>query len=171
MVCIIKTRINNYSNIKDNAMRKIIEYILLGIVAGVVIVYVYTFFPKVEEVKYSEQKDDRFKNYLEITVNSKSKLFYGRESFLSFKRDHYTFYFTTRGKTYSEQDIMDISIYGTKNMKIKPQRALVKIENNNSGDIVVYVDIADERIPKLINGSYRLSVAESNPSYVWYKLK
>ena len=42
-------------------MRKIIEYILLGIVAGVIIVYVYTFFPTVEEIKYSDQKDDRFK--------------------------------------------------------------------------------------------------------------
>jgi hypothetical protein len=152
-------------------MRKIVEYILLGILVVVITVYVYSFFPTVEEVKYSDQKDDRFKNYLEITVNSKSNLVYGGKGFLSFKRDHYTLYFTTRGKTYTEQDIMDISIYGTKNMKIKPQRALVKIENNNSGDIVVNVDITDERIPKLINGSYLLRVAESNPAYVWYKLK
>jgi len=150
---------------------KIIEYILLGIIAVVVTVYVYSFFPTVEDVKYSEQKDDRFKNYLEITVNSKSKLFQGKESFLSFKRDHYTFYFATKGKTYTEQDIMDISIYGTKEMKIKPQRALVKIEDSHSGDIVVNVDIKDERIPELINGSYRLRVAESTPAYVWYKLR
>jgi len=152
-------------------MRKIIEYILLGIVAGVIIVYVYTFFPTVEEIKYSDQKDNRFKNYLEITVNLKSNLVYGGESYLSFKRDQYTLYFATKRKTYTEQDIMDISIYGTKNMKIKPQRALVKIENNNSSDIVVNVDITDERIPKLINGSYRLSVAESNPAYIWFTLK
>ena len=108
---------------------------------------------------------------MEITVNSKSKLFDTRESFLSFKRDHYTFYFAAKGKSYTEQDIADISIYGTKNMTIKPRRALVKIEDNNSGDIVVQVDITDERIPTLINGSYRLRVAESNPDYVWYKLK
>jgi len=51
------------------------------------------------------------------------------------------------------------------------RRHLVKIEDNHSGDIVVNVDIKDERIPKLINGSYRLRVAESNPSYIWYKLQ
>ena len=152
-------------------MRKIVEYILLVILVVVITVYVYSFFPTVEEVKYSDQKDDRFKNYLEITVNSKSNLVYGGERFLSFKRDQYTFYFTTKRETYTEQDIMDVSIYGTKNMKIKPQRALVKIDNNSSGDIVVNVDIADERITKLINGSYRLRVTESNPSYVWYKLE
>jgi hypothetical protein len=56
-------------------------------------------------------------------------------------------------------------------MKIKPQRALVKIEDSHSGDIVVNVDIKDERIPELINGSYRLRVAESTPAYVWYKLR
>ena len=152
-------------------MRKIIEYILLGIVAVVVTVYIYSFFPTVEDVKYSDQKNDRFKNYLEITVNSKSKLFDRRESFLNFKRDHYTFYFATKGKSYTEQDIANISIYGTKNMTIKPRRALVKIEDNHSGDIVVQVDITDERIPKLINGSYQLRVAESNPDYILYKLK
>jgi len=152
-------------------MRKIVEYILLVILVVVITVYVYSFFPTVEEVKYSDQKDDRFRNYLEITVNSKSNLVYGGEGILSFKRDQYTFYFATKGKTYTEQDIMDVSIYGTKNMKIKPQRALVNIKNNNSGDIVVNVNITDERIPKLINGSYRLSVAESNPAYSWYTLK
>ena len=152
-------------------MRKIVEYILLVILVVVITVYVYSFFPTVEDVKYSDQKDDRFKNYLEITVNSKSNLVYGGERFLSFKRDQYTIYFAIKRKTYTEQDIMDISIYGTKNMKIKPQRALVKIDNNSSGDIVVNVDITDERIPKLINGSYRLSVAESNPAYIWYTLK
>jgi hypothetical protein len=40
-------------------------------------------------------------------------------------------------------------------MKIKPQRALVKIEDNQSDDIIVNVDIKDERISTLINGSYR----------------
>jgi hypothetical protein len=147
--------------------KTIIEYILLGIVTVVVIAYVYSFFPKVEDVKYAEQKEDRFKNYLEITVNSKSRL----KSLFSFKRDQYTFYFATKGKTYTEQDIVDISVYGIKEMKIKPQRALVKIEDNNSDDIIVNVDIKDERIPELINGSYRLRVTESNPAYVWYKLQ
>jgi hypothetical protein len=102
-------------------------------------------------VKYADQKEDRFKNYLEITVNSKSRL----KSLFSFKRDQYTFCFATKGKTYTEQDIEGISVYGTKEMKIKPQRALVKIEDNNSDDIIVNVDIKDERIPTLINGSYR----------------
>jgi len=147
--------------------KTIIEYILLGIVTVVVIAYVYSFFPKVEDVKYADQKEDRFKNYLEITVNSKSRL----KSLFSFKRDHYTFYFATKGKTYTEQDIVDISVDGTKEMKIKPQRALVKIEDNHSDDIIVNVDIKDERIPKLINGSYRLRVTESNPAYIWYKLQ
>jgi len=148
-------------------IKTIMEYILLGIVTVVVIVYVYSFFPKVEDVKYADQKEDRFKNYLEITVNSKSRL----KSLFSFKRDHYTFYFATKGKTYTEQDIVDISVDGTKEMKIKPQRALVKIEDNHSDDIIVNVDINDERIPKLINGSYRLRVTESNPAYIWYKLQ
>jgi len=148
-------------------MKGIIEYILLGIVTVFVIVYVYSFFPKVEDVKYADQKEDRFKNYLEITVNSKSRL----KSLFSFKRDHYTFYFATKGKTYTEQDIVDISVDGTKKMKVKPQRALVKIEDNHSDDIIVNVDINDERIPKLINGSYRLRVTESNPAYIWYKLQ
>jgi len=148
-------------------IKTIMEYILLGIVTVVVIVYVYSFFPKVEDVKYADQKEDRFKNYLEITVNSKSRL----KSLFSFKRDHYTFYFATKGKTYTEQDIVDISVDGTKEMKIKPQRALVKIEDNHSDDIIVNVDIKDERIPKLINGSYRLRVTESNPAYIWYKLQ
>ena len=148
-------------------IKTIMEYILLGIVTVVVIVYVYSFFPKVEDVKYADQKEDRFKNYLEITVNSKSRL----KSPFSFKRDQYTFYFATKGKTYTEQDIEGISVYGTKEMKIKPQRALVKIEDNHSDDIIVNVDIKDERIPKLINGSYRLRVTESNPAYVWYKLQ
>ena len=148
-------------------IKTIMEYILLGIVTVVVIVYVYSFFPKVEDVKYADQKEDRFKNYLEITVNSKSRL----KSPFSFKRDQYTFYFATKGKTYTEQDIVDISVYGIKEMKIKPQRALVKIEDNNSDDIIVNVDIKDERIPEFINGSYRLRVTESNPAYVWYKLQ
>ena len=148
-------------------IKTIIEYILLGIVTVVVIVYVYSFFPKVEDVKYADQKEDRFKNYLEITVNSKSRL----KSLFSFKRDQYTFYFATKGKTYTEQDIVDISVDGTKKMKVKPQRALVKIEDNHSDDIIVNVDINDERIPKLINGSYRLRVTESNPAYIWYKLQ
>jgi uncharacterized protein YxeA len=148
-------------------IKTIMEYILLGIVTVVVIVYVYSFFPKVEDVKYADQKEDRFKNYLEITVNSKSRL----KSLFSFKRDHYTFYFATKGKTYTEQDIVDISVDGTKKMKVKPQRALVKIEDNHSDDIIVNVDINDERIPKLINGSYRLRVTESNPAYIWYKLQ
>jgi len=148
-------------------IKTIMEYILLGIVTVVVIVYVYSFFPKVEDVKYADQKEDRFKNYLEITVNSKSRL----KSLFSFKRDHYTFYFATKGKTYTEQDIVDISVNGTKKMKVKPQRALVKIEDNHSDDIIVNVDIKDERIPKLINGSYRLRVTESNPAYIWYKLQ
>jgi len=147
--------------------KTIIEYILLGIVTVVVIAYVYSFFPKVEDVKYADQKEDRFKNYLEITVNSKSRL----KSPFSFKRDQYTFYFATKGKTYTEQDIVDISVDGTKKMKVKPQRALVKIEDNHSDDIIVNVDINDERIPKLINGSYRLRVTESNPAYIWYKLQ
>jgi len=148
-------------------IKTIMEYILLGIVTVVVIVYVYSFFPKVEDVKYADQKEDRFKNYLEITVNSKSRL----KSLFSFKRDHYTFYFATKGKTYTEQDIVDISVDGTKKMKVKPQRALVKIEDNHSDDIIVNVDIKDERIPEFINGSYRLRVTESNPAYVWYKLQ
>ena len=148
-------------------IKTIMEYILLGIVTVVVIVYVYSFFPKVEDVKYADQKEDRFKNYLEITVNSKSRL----KSPFSFKRDQYTFYFATKGKTYTEQDIEDIYVDGTKKMKVKPQRALVKIEDNHSDDIIVNVDINDERIPKLINGSYRLRVTESNPAYIWYKLQ
>jgi hypothetical protein len=152
-------------------LKIIIEYILLGIVTVVVTVYVYSFFPKVEDVKYADQKEDRFRNYLEITVNSKAGLFKGVKNLFSFKRDQYIFYFATKGKTYTEQDIVEIAVSGTKDMKIKPQRAVVKIEDNHSGDIVVNVDVRDERIPTLINGSYRLSVAESNPSYIWYKLK
>jgi hypothetical protein len=168
MVCIIKP--TYYSNYKDTPMQKIktiLEYVLLGIVTVVVTVYIYSFFPTVEDVKYADQKEDRFRNYLEITVNSKATL----KSLLSFKRDQYIFYFATKGKTYTEKNILEISVNGTKEMKIKPEQALVKIEDNQPGNITVNVDIKDERIPNLINGTYRLKAAESTPAYVSYKLQ
>jgi hypothetical protein len=148
-------------------IKTILEYILLGIVTVVVTVYVYSFFPKVEGVKYADQKEDRLRNYLEITINAKSDL----KSLFSFKRDHYTFYFAAKGKTYTEQDIMEISVSGTKEMKIKPQRALIKIEDNPPGAITVTVEVKDERIPELLNSSYQLNVAESTPAYIWYTLQ
>jgi hypothetical protein len=87
-------------------IKTILEYVLLGIVTVVVTVYIYSFFPTVEDVKYADQKEDRFRNYLEITVNSKATL----KSLLSFKRDQYIFYFATKGKTYTDKNILEISV-------------------------------------------------------------
>jgi len=150
-------------------MKKIvITLIILGVL--VVGCAIYFKSPTVEDVAYSAYKD-KIKNHLIITVNTKSRLFEGREGFLSFKRDHYHFCFATKGKIYTEQDIMDITIFGTKEMKIKPKQAIVNIEDNHSGGIVVTVNINDDRIPKLINGRYLLKVAEDSTNSIWYKMK
>jgi len=149
-------------------MHKIVnlKYIILAVV---VVGTIYAFLPRVEEVEYTEHFD-RFENSLIIMVNTKSGLFQGRESFLSFKRDEYLFTFETKDKIYTEQNIIDITVHGTKDMEINPRKAVVKIEDNQPNGIVVTVAIKDNRIPQLINGRYLLKVAYSNPDHVWYKL-
>jgi hypothetical protein len=144
-----------------------LKYIILALV---VVGTIYAFLPSVEEVEYTEHFD-RFKNSLIIMVNTKSGLFKGRESFLNFNRDEYSFYFLSKGKTYTEKDIMNLYVSGTTELDIIPQQAFVKIEDNQPDGIVVTVDVKDKRISKLINGRYVLRVADSNPNHIWYKLK
>jgi hypothetical protein len=125
--------------------------------------------PRVEDVSYTEHSD-RFKNYLIIEVNTYRGLLSGRESFLHFKRDEYSFTFETKGKTYTEKDI-EVQIWQRKNITVRPKQGTVKILDDPPYGIVVTVDIDDENIPKLINGRYRLRVAESTSDHVWYKMK
>jgi hypothetical protein len=149
-------------------MRKnrILKYIIL--VALVFSAGLY-FFPKVEEVEFTKY-NTRFKNHLGITVNTKQGLFRGRESFLNFNRDYYSITLLTKGNEYPAKDI-EITINGDTKGTIIPKNGTIKILENDSTRIVVKVNIADNRIPKLINGTYVISVADTNPEHTWYKNK
>jgi hypothetical protein len=134
--------------------------------------------PRVDDVSYAEYHA-YFKNTLSITVNTRSGLFKGRESFLHFKRDTYEFSFETRGKTYTEKD-MSIFIW-PKRIDVKPRLGTVRISEEGPDGIVVTVDIDDQNIPKLINGKYRLRLSSDSSNIrkdkdkeareFWYKLR
>lgn len=145
---------------------RILKYIILF--AIIVAAGIYAF-PKVEEVEFTKY-NNRFKNHLGITVNTKRGLFRGRESFLNFNRDYYSISLLTKGNEYPAKDI-EITINGDTKGTIIPKNGTIKILENDSTRIVVKVNIDDSRIPKLINGTYVISVADTNPEHTWYKNK
>jgi hypothetical protein len=146
---------------------KILKYsIVMVLVIGTAF---YSCIPRVEEVEFTSY-NNRFKNHLGITVNTKRGLFQGRESFLSFKRDNYSITMLVKGKAYAAQD-MDITVYGKEEITLTPKNGTVIIEDQGPNSLVVKVTLNDDRIPKLINGTYLLSVAESTSDHVWYKMK
>lgn len=156
------------------------KVILLGLKISVFIMTVPAFYactPRVEDVTYAEYPA-HFKNELSIIVNTHRGLFEGRESFLHFKRDIYEFSFETRSKIHTEQDIGIFILPG--HIDVKPRLATIRILEDPPDGIVVIVEIDDQKIPKLINGKYRLRLSSDN--YVrkdkdkeareyWYKLK
>lgn len=145
----------------------VIKYIILAIL--VVGIALYFLSPKVEDVQFTENTN-RFHNNLWITVNTKEGLFTGRESFFSFKRDHYSISMKIKGKEYTERD-MEVTIYGKTEMTIEPKRGIVKITSDGPNRISIIVDISDDRIPKLINGNYILRLADSGSNHRWYRMK
>ena len=147
---------------------KIVKYTILAVCVAAFALYICS--PRVADVLFTEYKDGTKKNNLWIIVNTKRSLFSGRESFLSFKRDQYSLSFDTKGQTYTETD-MEITIYSTTEMTIKPRRGEVRILNIQPQGIVIKVHIDDDRIPKLINGTYSLRRAEMDTKHQWYRMK
>ncbi len=140
--------------------------ILIVILIGATL---YIFSPSVEGVSYT-QHSSRSKNSLWIDVNTKRGLFSGRESFLEFKRARYLLTFAVKSDVYNENDT-EITIHGMGHdgWTIKPKHSLVRITDNPPWEITVRVDVDDKRIPKVINGTYRLRQTESGSPY--YELK
>lgn len=132
--------------------------IILNLVGIIVIgIMFYACSPKVEEVQYSEYST---RSYMHISVNTYRGLFKGRDSFLYFKRDKYTFHFESKGKTYTEKDakVDKWSWFRTDENDIRLKQATIEIQDDPPTGIIVRIDINDERVPKLINGRYRLSL-------------
>jgi hypothetical protein len=146
---------------------KILKYLI--VMALIIGATVYACIPRVEEVEFTAY-NNRFKNHLGITVNTKRGLLQGRESFLSFKRDYYSITMLIKGKVYAAHD-MDITIHGKEELTLTPKNGTVIIQDHGPSSLVVKVTLNDDRIPKLINGTYLLRVAESTADHVWYKMK
>jgi len=151
---------------------------LKTISAIIITVFLFSCSPRVEDVRYTEYSA-RFKNDLMIQVNTFKGLFKGRESFLHFKRVTYLFLFETRGQSYTEKDI-EIGTLGGPEIRIKPSKATVEILPDPEGGIIVAVNVNDERIPRLVNGRYRLQVGSKGPvswlkgpsvTAVWHRMK
>ena len=145
---------------------KLLKYIAL---TGLIVVIGFYMFPKVEEVEFTAY-NNWFKNHMGITVNTKQGLFQGRESFLNFNRDYYSITLLTKDSEYTAKDI-EITTNGDTKGTITPRNGTIKIMEKNSTRIIVKVNIDDSRIPKLINGTYVINVADANPEHTWYKNK
>jgi hypothetical protein len=126
--------------------------------------------PYVEEVRYTDYSN-RYKNYLQIIVNTR-ELSHGKGGILrGYDRCDYSFSMTTKSNQYTQSD-MEITISPeTTEGSFRPKAGLVTISKSGSGSILVSVRIEDARVPKLINGAYTLSAAETTADHVWYKTK
>ena len=98
-------------------------------------------------------------------------MFQGRESFLNFRRCNYSFSMTTKSNQYTQND-MEVSILPSDSQAtFRPKSAVVKITEVDSKRILVHIAVDDDRLPKLINGTYKLRTAEVTGDRVWYKTK
>ena len=138
-------------------IEKKVSIILKSVVLIVIGIALYACSPKVEEVRYSELSTS---SYMHIYVNTYRGLLKGRDSFLEFKRDSYSFNFDTKGKTYTEKDVR-VGIWSwfkPEEDDIRLKQAKIEIQDDPPKGIFLTIEIHDERIPKLINGKYRLSL-------------
>jgi hypothetical protein len=133
--------------------------------------------PVVEEVTYSDHanvvvKED-FENYLDqinsltITVNTKKGLFGGRESFLSFKRDYYAFFFRSRSDHYGEADVI-LMVPGLHQEMSKLSDATFEIQRQADSSLIIVVSVNDPNVPEVINGRYEMRVQQTIPPYYTY---
>ena len=125
---------------------------------------------KIDEVKYTAYSN-RYKNNLWIRVNTREGLFEGRESFLNFRRCNYSFSMTTKSNQYTQNE-MEVNILPNDSEAVfRPKSAVVKITEVDSKSILVHITVDDERLPKLINGTYRLRIADVAADHVSYRSK
>ena len=124
----------------------------------------------IDQVEYTTYSN-RYKNSLWIRVNTREGLFEGRETFFNFKRCNYAFSMTTKSNQYTQADMQVRILPGDSEAGFTPDNAVVKITQKNSKTIIVGVSVDDDRIPKLINGSYKLKLVEATPDHAYYSTK
>lgn len=124
----------------------------------------------IDEVSYTAYSN-RYKNNLWIRVNTREGLFRGRENLLNFRRCNYSFSMTTKSNRYTQDDMNVRILPSDSESGFKPKSALVKIMKVDAKRILVDIAVDDDRLPKLINGTYKLKVAEETADHVWYGRK
>jgi hypothetical protein len=129
--------------------------------------------PHIECVRFYEYSV-RYPNRLEIIINTKKDLFKGRESFLSFKRDVFTFYSKVRNNEFTEKDLY-MSVWNEKKMKydsLNLKSVNIKILKKDSISMKVEVQINDNMIPKMANGIFNLNLKDHDlTGYKMYEFK
>lgn len=124
----------------------------------------------VDEVRYTAYSN-RYKNNLWIRVNTREGLFQGRENFLNFRRCNYSFSMTTKSNQYTQNEMQISILPSDSEAGFRPKSAAVKITEVDSKRILVHINVDDDRLPKLINGTYKLKVAEATADHIYYKTK
>jgi len=127
--------------------------------------------PYIDKVRYYEYSN-KYPTRFEIIINEKDKFFEGRESFLSFRREYYTFYSPNR-TDFNENDLFMI-IYNNEKSKYdtiflnKASISLTKIDSLNRK---IEVNIDDSLISKMVNGTFYLKLVDSDNEYKMFELE
>ena len=124
----------------------------------------------IDEVNYTTYSN-RYKNNLWIRVNTREGLFQGRESFFNFRRCNYSFSMTTKTNQYTQDDIEVFILPSDSEGGFRPKSATVNITEEDAKRIIIKITVDDDRIPKLINGAYKLKIAGETADHVRYKSK
>jgi len=122
--------------------------------------------PIIEDARFY-QLENNYPNRIEIKVNTREGFFEGRESFLHFKREYYTFWTDSKLYDLNESDLY-MKEYNTKKSeyeRLTVRKATISITKIDSVTLMMDVLINDTLIPKIINGSYKLKLVDSDKGY------
>ncbi len=137
--------------------------------------------PKIDYVTYN----DTFKEWnqqkkinevdssasLTIYFNTYKELFEGRESFLSFKKNHYRVEFLKSDTFYTVKDVKRFSISGyyLKDTSFIPEFCEVRIKHISAKRIIVECEINDKAIYDKLKGRFKLKLDTEYPQFydIW----
>ncbi len=156
--------------LKHSIVIKTTIMLFVIVIALIIGITIYACIPRVEEISYTAY-NNRFKNHLGIKVNTtKLTWFQGTEGFIRFDSDYYSITMLTKGKTYDARD-MDITIHGRRESNLTPKNGAVLINNQKAQRMIIRVTLNDDRIPKVVNGTYMLRAEETTADHVSYTMK
>jgi hypothetical protein len=137
--------------------------------------------PKIDYVTYN----DTFKKWnqrkeinevdssasMVIYFNTYTGMFEGRESFLSYKKNHYSIDFLKCDTFYTKKDIKRFSIsgYNLKDTSFIPELCDVRVKHVSTKRIIVEFEINDKAICDKLKGKFKLKLDTEYPQFydIW----